>query len=198
MLRRIRPRLSYANVVATLALVLAAGGGGAYAAQKIRSHQIAAHAVTGSKINFNAVTGSKVKGSSLSGSDLRDGTITTLDVRDGTLRAGDFAAGQLPPGPKGDPGAPASDVHGTVSAAGALSNGAGATAVSAGAGGSYTVTFDRVVTSCAVVATIASNEDADTGIVTGAPGAGAQQVTFQTRGLNGTAAARPFSFALFC
>lgn len=197
MLSRIRPRLSYANVVATLALVLAVGGGGAYAAQKIRSHQIAPHAVTGSKINFNAVTGSKVKGSSLSGSDVRDGTITTLDLRDGTLRAGDFAAGQLPPGPKGDPGAPASDVHGTVSTTGTLSNGAGATAVSA-AGGNYTVTFDRVVTSCAVVATIASNEDADTGIVTGAPGAGPQQVTFRTRTLNGATAPRPFAFALFC
>jgi hypothetical protein len=198
MLRRIRPRLGYANVVATLALVLAVGGSGAYAAQRIRAHQIAAHAITGSKINFNAVTGSKVKGGSLSGSDLRDGTVTTGDVRDGTLRATDFAANQLPQGPKGDPGASAADLHGTVAADGTLTNAAGATAVSTGAGASYTVTFDRSVSACAIVATIATSGDGDGGVVSGAAGSGAQQVTFRTRDFDGAAVAKPFSFALFC
>ena len=50
MLRKLRPHLSYANVAATLALVLAAGGSTAYAAAKIGKSDIGYHAVTSSKI----------------------------------------------------------------------------------------------------------------------------------------------------
>ena len=103
MLRKLRPRLTYANVASTLALVLAVGGGSAYAATKIGTSGIRQHAVTGAKLATNAVTASKVKNSALSGSDLRDSSITTNDVRNGSLQATDFAANQLPAGPKGDP-----------------------------------------------------------------------------------------------
>jgi hypothetical protein len=78
--------LTYANVIATLALFLALGGG-AYAAFKLPKNSV------GSKqIKANAVNSSKVK--------------------DGSLLAGDFKAGQLPAGaqgvrgPKGDKGDP--------------------------------------------------------------------------------------------
>src|SRR5688500_16965935 len=50
MLRKLRPHLSYANVAATLALVLAAGGSTAYAAAKIGKSDIGYHAVTSSKV----------------------------------------------------------------------------------------------------------------------------------------------------
>ena len=43
------------------------------------------------------------------GHGLRDSSITSVDIRNGSLRADDLAAGQLPPGPKGEPGAPASE-----------------------------------------------------------------------------------------
>jgi hypothetical protein len=198
MLRRLRPKLTYANVVATLALVLAVGTGGAYAAKRIRSDQIAFHAVTGPKVAFNAITPSKVRNGSLSGADIDNNTISSSDIRDGSLRSNDFAAGQLPPGPKGDPGAPAADMHGTVSAGGALSNAAGATAVSAGANATYTVTFAKDVSTCAIVAIVATSGDADGGTVTGAPSGAAQQVIFRTRDKDGALSALPFSFALFC
>lgn len=73
-------RLSYANVVSTLAL-FAALGGGAYAAvqlpaksvgtrqlknKAVKRVKIAKHAVTGQKIGPNAVTGPKVEESTLS------------------------------------------------------------------------------------------------------------------------------------
>jgi hypothetical protein len=193
LLRKLRSQLTYANVVATLALALAVGGGTAYAASKIRASRIGYHAVTASKVNFNAITASKVKNGSLTGRDLRDGTVTTQDVRNGTLRSEDFGAGQLPTGPKGDPGAPATALHGSVSAAGSLTNGAGVSAVSAGAGATYTVTFTEDVSQCSVVATVA---DGDGGTVSGAPSA--QQVTFRTRDLAGGPAPRAFSFAAFC
>ena len=61
MLGKLRPHLTYANVAATLALVIAVGGGSAWAAQKIRTRNIAYHAVTASKVNYNAISSWKVK-----------------------------------------------------------------------------------------------------------------------------------------
>jgi hypothetical protein len=73
--------LSYANVAATIALVLAIGGGTVYAAthlgkNSVKSKNIAKGAVKGSDLAKNAVTGSKVK--------------------DGSIEAGDLAADLLP------------------------------------------------------------------------------------------------------
>jgi hypothetical protein len=55
-LRAIRSKLSYANVIATLALFLALGGSAVYAAAKIRSGQIAANAVKKKQLAKDAVT----------------------------------------------------------------------------------------------------------------------------------------------
>jgi hypothetical protein len=86
--KRRRIRLTYANVVASVAL-FAALGGSSYAAL--------------------SVTGAQVRDGSLSGRDVRNASLTGQDVRDQTLLARDFKQGQLPAGPKGeqgDPGAP--------------------------------------------------------------------------------------------
>jgi hypothetical protein len=195
MLRKLRPHLTYANVAATLALVIAVGGGSAWAAQKIRSRHIGYHAVTASKVNYNAITASKVKNGTLTGKEVHDSSIATEDVRNGTLRAEDFGAGQLPKGDKGDKGDPATELHGSISAAGVLSNGAGVTAVSASAGATYTVTFAQDVSKCAVLGTIA---DLDEGTVSAAHAAAPAQVTFRTRDGGGAAAQRPFAFAVLC
>ena len=91
MLSRIRPRLSYANVMATIAVFIALGGS-SYAAITITSKQ--------------------VKNGTLTSVDLKDNAaVKSADVVNGSLLAGDFKAGQLPagaPGPqglKGEPGA---------------------------------------------------------------------------------------------
>jgi hypothetical protein len=200
MLRPLRSRLSYANVTSTLALVLALGGGTAYATSQIRKSDIGYHAVTASKIAFNAVTGSKVRNSSLTGGDLRNSTITASDVRNGSLRSEDFGAGQLPKGEKGEKGDPAAAVFGVVSASGTVTNGKGITAVSPGDPGVYSVTFNQDVSKCAVVGTVATSGAGadDGGTVTAAPGATPQQFTLRTRDTAGAAAPRPFQFALFC
>jgi hypothetical protein len=80
-----RIRITYANVVATVAL-FAALGGSSYAAI--------------------AVTGSQVRDGSLTGRDVRNSSLTGKDVRNQSLLARDFKAGQLPAGPQGEPGAP--------------------------------------------------------------------------------------------
>ena len=80
MVAPIRSYLTYANVMASIAVFIALGGG-AYAAIKLPRNSVG-----GAQIKNNAVTSPKVK--------------------DGSLTKNDFKAGQLPAGPQGAPGAP--------------------------------------------------------------------------------------------
>jgi hypothetical protein len=92
-----RQHLSYANVMATVAVFIALGGS-SYAAIKI----------TGKNVKDASLTGADIKNSTLGGSDIRAQAIKSADVANGSLLQQDFAAGQLPAGgqgPKGDPGA---------------------------------------------------------------------------------------------
>ena len=82
-MRQIRERLTYANVVATLALFIALGGS-SYAAITI--------------------TGKSVKDSSLTGRDVKNSSLTSSDIRDRSLLSKDFKAGQLPAGARGAQG----------------------------------------------------------------------------------------------
>jgi hypothetical protein len=59
MRRRLRPRITYANVASTLALVLALGGV-SYAAVKINGKSIKDRTVTAKKIKKNSLTGTEV------------------------------------------------------------------------------------------------------------------------------------------
>lgn len=65
MLKIPRPSLTYANVVATLALFVALGGS-SYAALKISGKEIKAHTITGKNIKRNSLGGRQIKESSLS------------------------------------------------------------------------------------------------------------------------------------
>jgi hypothetical protein len=197
MLRKLRPRITYANVVSTIALGLAIGGGTAYAATKIGTSNIRYHAVTGSKIANNAVTASKVKNKALSGSDIRDNSLTSTQIRTGTLLASDFAANQLPKGEPGAPGAPATSIFGVVASGGGLTNFKNVAAISGNgtAGVGYTVTINQAVNACAPVATLAGG---GAGSVTAEPTPGnAQQITFHTYD-NGLETPRAFQFAVYC
>lgn len=78
LMARLRSHVTYANVVATIALFLALGGG-AYAA---------------SKLPKNSVTARQIKSNS----------ITSPKVKDRSLLAKDFKAGQLPAGVRGPQG----------------------------------------------------------------------------------------------
>jgi hypothetical protein len=84
-LARIRGHLSYANVVATIALFFAVSTGGAYAAQQW----------TGANIKNGTLTGADVKNKSLTGADIKDGRVASVDVTDGSLTGADVADGSL-------------------------------------------------------------------------------------------------------
>jgi hypothetical protein len=63
---RLRPKLTYANVVSTLCLFLLLGGGAAFAASKA----LPKNSVGTKQLKKEAVTGAKVKDGSLKGADL--------------------------------------------------------------------------------------------------------------------------------
>jgi hypothetical protein len=77
-------KVTPAVVLASLAVVIAASGGTAYAATKIGSADITDN--------------------SIRGVDIRTGEVRSSDVKDGSLRARDLAPGTLQAGPKGATG----------------------------------------------------------------------------------------------
>jgi hypothetical protein len=93
MLARLRPHLSFANVMATVAVAVALGGTGA-AALTIGTRQIRDGAVTTAKLHSGAVTTAK----------LRNGAVTAAKIAPGALQGSHFAPGELPAGPAGSAG----------------------------------------------------------------------------------------------
>lgn len=78
-MRRFRPRLTYANVTATLALFIALGGSG-YAAitlprNSVGNRQLRRDAVSASKIRPGAITSLRVRDRSLTGADINEGKL---------------------------------------------------------------------------------------------------------------------------
>lgn len=82
-MRSIRPKLTYANVVSTLALFLVLGGGAAFAASKLAKNsvgtrQLRNNAVTTAKLRAGAVTGAKIKDGTISGAKIDLGSLGTV------------------------------------------------------------------------------------------------------------------------
>jgi hypothetical protein len=104
--RKIRPRLTYANVTATLALFIALGGASAFAATQlgkntVGSKQLKKNAVTTVKIKNQAVTGAKIKNGSLTGTQIDSSTLGTVPSAKAaqTAQTATVAAGLAPPEP---------------------------------------------------------------------------------------------------
>jgi hypothetical protein len=99
-MRTIRERLSYANVVSTLALFLVLFGGAAYAAKvgkkSVGPSQLKANAVTTAKIKANAVTTRKIKKSAVTNAKIKDRAIETKKIADGTVTGTDINSASTP------------------------------------------------------------------------------------------------------
>jgi hypothetical protein len=85
---RLSSRLTYANVMATIAVFVALGGSG-YAAVRLSK---------------NSVTSRTIKNGQVKTADLAKNAVTSVKVTDGSLLATDFKPGQLPGGPAGPAG----------------------------------------------------------------------------------------------
>jgi hypothetical protein len=111
----IRRHLTYANVVATLALFFVVAGGSAVAATKL-------------------IKGSQIAKGTIKGSNIAKSTITSGNVAAHTLLASDFKTGQLPAGAAGatGPAGPAGPAGPTGPAGAAGAAGANGTATAYG------------------------------------------------------------------
>jgi hypothetical protein len=106
--KQIRQRLTYANVVSSIALFLVLAGGAAYAAKvpkhsvgprqlkanAVRTPHIKANAVTTRKIKKNAITAVKIRDNAIRDSKIADGAVTTPKIAGGavtTAKIGDGA-----------------------------------------------------------------------------------------------------------
>jgi hypothetical protein len=87
MLRAVLRRLTYANVIATLALFLALGGGAVWAANK------ASTKIGTGKLKPNAVTAGKIKANAVTSAKIREAAVTNAKLREGAVNFGKLAAG---------------------------------------------------------------------------------------------------------
>ena len=72
-MKRFRPRLSYANVVASLALFLAVSGGAVWAASKINGKQIKKNSIPGNRIKQKSLTNNQIKKSTITNDRIKPG-----------------------------------------------------------------------------------------------------------------------------
>lgn len=82
---RLRRRLTYANVVSTIALVLAVGGGGVYAASKIGAQGIRKNAIHSFHIKNKQVRRQDIAGGSINSRKVSNESLTGKDIKEATL-----------------------------------------------------------------------------------------------------------------
>src|SRR4051794_283556 len=183
MLHRLLNRLSYANVVATLALFIALGGT-SYAALKLPK---------------NSVGSTQIKAGAVHSGEVANRTIRLGDISlsaRSSLRGQTGAQGQQ--GAQGPAGAAAVKHFAVVNAAGQFLRGDAKSGGSAGAIGSYTVGFADSVSGCAFSATLGTSDGSTVpaGRITVNDRGGA--VGVQTYDAAGGAADLPFHLIVAC
>jgi hypothetical protein len=90
MRKRLAQRLTYANLVSTLALFLVLGGGAAYAANKIRSGDIANGAVKTAKLHERAVISGKLAVGAVRSNQIADGAVGSAQIGAGSILPSDL------------------------------------------------------------------------------------------------------------
>jgi hypothetical protein len=83
---KLRSRLTYANVVASIALFIALGG---------TSYAVATGSIDSREIKNNSVRGADVRNSSLTGADVRNNRLTGADIRNDRLTGADVLESSL-------------------------------------------------------------------------------------------------------
>jgi hypothetical protein len=96
-MHRIRPRLTYANVMSSIAIFLVLGGATAFAAHKLAkgsvgTKQLKANAVTTAKLKRNAVTTRKILKNAVTSAKIRAGAVTTPKLAKGAVTGEKIAA----------------------------------------------------------------------------------------------------------
>jgi hypothetical protein len=95
-MRAVRRRLTYANVIATLALFLALGGGVVWAAGKVGAKRLKANSVTAGKIKRNAVIASKIRANAVTATKIKNGAVNFTKLAAGTSVLTALTSGPAP------------------------------------------------------------------------------------------------------
>ena len=180
MLRRVKRRLSYANVMATIAVFIALGGS-SYAALSLPR---------------NSVGSKQIRKGAVGTSELRDRGVRLRDISTSARKSLRGATGQQ--GPVGPPGQPAAKFFAAVSASGALVRGNATSGGRAGTAGSYVVGFASSVSACAYTATLGTTDGSSVppGRITVNDQGG--RVGVQTFDASGAPADLPFHLVIAC
>jgi hypothetical protein len=83
--KQIRKRVTYANVMSSIAVFLVLGGASAYAAKKIGSNEIKGNSITTGKIKKEAVSASKIKKNAVTTAKIANGAVTGAKLNLGTV-----------------------------------------------------------------------------------------------------------------
>jgi hypothetical protein len=97
--KQIRQRLTYANVMSSLAVFLILGGATAFAATKIGANQLKANSVKTGKIVKEAVTTSKIKNNAVNSAKIANGAVTTDKIGNDAVtgaKVNEGTLGQVP------------------------------------------------------------------------------------------------------
>jgi hypothetical protein len=180
MLDRLKDRLTYANVTATLALFIALGGT-SYAALKLPR---------------NSVGSAQIRTGAVHSSEVRDRSLRLRDIAVSARTA--LAGRQGPIGPQGPAGAAAAKHFAAVSAAGGLLRGDATSGGRAGSPGTYDVGFADSVTGCAYTATLGTTDTSSAGVGHIAVRDDGGRVGVQTFDAGGNPADMPFQLIVAC
>jgi hypothetical protein len=166
--RRLRGRLSYANVTASLALFIALGGTG-YAAVTLPR---------------NSVGSAQLRSNSVGAKEIRRGAVRSAEIRNRSIRLTDLATNTRKalrgtPGPAGPAGKDAATFRAAISLAGVRLGGNAQTSEHNRATNVYRVEFPADVGACMYSATLAAVQN---GPVLEQPPAG--RITVQSGGGN--------------
>ena len=193
LLSRVRARLSYANVTASLALFIALGGT-TYAATSLPRNSV------GSKqIRTNAVGATEVRRNAVRSTEIRNRSIKLTDV---ALSARNSLRGNQ--GPQGPAGPAGTADRAAINSGGAKVSGTARDNVNhPGGSNEYTVEFTRDVSGCVYAATLAAVQNGPTleqppaGRITVASAGGAK-VLVKTYNAAGNGAPAPFHLLVSC
>jgi hypothetical protein len=178
--RQIRKRLTYANVMSSIAVFLVIGGGAALAAANlpknsvgsrqlqtnaVKTGKVAAEAIKAGKLAQNAVTTNRLRDNVVTNAKIQDNAVTTNKILDNAVtgaKVDESSLSQVPDAAKlgGNPPSSFQTTSGLLfatvapaEAGAAVVRGRGATGVTRIATGFYAVSFDRDVSGCTWVAT---------------------------------------------
>lgn len=189
---RLRERLSYANVMATVATFIALGGTSYAVASlprnSVGANQIKQRAVGAAELRTNAVRSRAIRNRSVALRDISKGARGSLRGQTG------------PAGPQGPAGPPGVTYHASVASTGIKQRG-NATFSGPIAPGRYLVRFPVDVTPCDAVAGLAAVPggtvvEPPAGRITVRPNAGGVEV--RTFDVDGSARDLPFSLLVAC